>query len=90
LENRRYDDVGWCCLIIPDFIVCDDTLSPKWKPFPLFFDMIPGGLAGRLLVESYDWDPDGSFDFIGEFRCTLQEFIDAKKKHYFINPKKKK
>jgi hypothetical protein len=59
-------------------------------PFPIFLDMVPGGLGGRLFVECYDWDPDGSFDLIGEFRCTLGEFLDGKRKHYFINPKKKK
>jgi len=69
--------------------VIDSTCSPKWKEFPLHLDMIPGGLGGRLFVECYDWDPDGSFDFIGEFRCTVAQFIDGKSKLYFVNPKKK-
>lgn len=71
-------------------LVIEDSLSCKWEPFPIFFDMTPGGLQCRLFVECYDWDPDGSFDLIGEFRCTLGEFVDSKRKHYFINPRKKK
>jgi hypothetical protein len=69
--------------------VITSSSNPRWTSFPLFFDMIPGGLQGRLLVECYDWDADGGMDLIGEFRCTLQQLTDQRLKQYFINPKKK-
>ena len=34
-------------------------------------------LRSSLQVRCYDWDSDGSHDFIGEFPTTLAEFIDA-------------
>jgi len=68
--------------------VIDSNSNPRWDPFPIFVDMA-GGMNGRLFVECYDWDADGSMDLIGEFRCNLAQFIDQKMRHYFINPRKK-
>lgn len=75
--------------------VIKNTLNPTWPRFEISSNTLCNSVPGRRIqVRCYDWDSDGSHDFIGEFPTTLAEFIDAyqNKKQLqweLINPAKK-
>ncbi|XP_052780413.1 copine-8-like isoform X2 [Mya arenaria] len=73
--------------------VIKNTLNPTWKPFCVSAKTLCNGDHTRLLkIECYDWDSDGSHDFIGEFTTTLKDLLNAPKANTMfdvINPKKK-
>jgi len=69
--------------------VIQNNLNPKWDPVYLWYDQT-GGPTGKLFIECYDYDEDGSMDLIGEFRCTVNDFCDKKySKNVFVHPRKK-
>uniref|UniRef100_A0A3B4AM02 C2 domain-containing protein n=1 Tax=Periophthalmus magnuspinnatus TaxID=409849 RepID=A0A3B4AM02_9GOBI len=54
--------------------VVKSTLNPVWQPFSIPVRALCNGDYDRTIkVEIYDWDRDGSHDFIGEFTtCYTQ------------------
>uniref|UniRef100_A0A8B9LUG3 Copine Va n=1 Tax=Astyanax mexicanus TaxID=7994 RepID=A0A8B9LUG3_ASTMX len=54
--------------------VVKNTLNPVWKPFSIPVRALCNGDYDRSIkVEIYDWDRDGSHDFIGEFTTSYKE-----------------
>uniref|UniRef100_A0A8C6PV65 Copine 5 n=1 Tax=Nothobranchius furzeri TaxID=105023 RepID=A0A8C6PV65_NOTFU len=54
--------------------VVKNTLNPVWEPFSIPVRALCNGDYERTIkVEVYDWDRDGSHDFIGEFTTTYKE-----------------
>ncbi|XP_028392485.1 copine-3-like isoform X2 [Dendronephthya gigantea] len=73
--------------------VVKNTLNPSWKPFQLsVVNLCNADLNRTIKVDCYDWDSDGSNDFIGQFTTNLNEMEKAGKPHEIswpcINPKK--
>ncbi|CAB4012113.1 copine-3-like isoform X1 [Paramuricea clavata] len=74
--------------------VIKNTLNPSWKPFRLsVVDLCNADLNRTIKVDCYDWDSDGSHDFIGQFTTNLNEMEKAGKPNELswpcINAKKK-
>ena len=74
--------------------VIKNTLNPTWNSFnkPVV-ELCNGDYERKLKFDVYDWDSDGSHDFIGSFVTTLQELSIAvveKKSFPCINDAKKK
>uniref|UniRef100_A0A6A7G5X7 Copine-8-like isoform X1 n=2 Tax=Hirondellea gigas TaxID=1518452 RepID=A0A6A7G5X7_9CRUS len=67
------------------------TLNPVWKPIVIPARLLCGGDDERSLkIECFDWDSDGTHDFIGECFTTLQQLKSGSSKSFaLINPKKK-
>uniref|UniRef100_A0A8D0CTW8 Copine Va n=1 Tax=Sander lucioperca TaxID=283035 RepID=A0A8D0CTW8_SANLU len=54
--------------------VVKNTLNPVWQPFSIPVRALCNGDYDRTIkVEVYDWDRDGSHDFIGEFTTIYKE-----------------
>jgi len=54
--------------------VIKKTLNPSWRPFTVTVQTLCNGDWDRpLKFESFDWDNDGSHDFIGAFETSLRE-----------------
>uniref|UniRef100_A0A3Q2W5U3 Copine Va n=1 Tax=Haplochromis burtoni TaxID=8153 RepID=A0A3Q2W5U3_HAPBU len=54
--------------------VVKNTLNPVWEPFSIPVRALCNGDYDRTIkVEVYDWDRDGSHDFIGEFTTSFKE-----------------
>uniref|UniRef100_A0A8C9UAF5 Copine 5 n=1 Tax=Scleropages formosus TaxID=113540 RepID=A0A8C9UAF5_SCLFO len=54
--------------------VVKNTLNPVWQPFSIPVRALCNGDYDRSIkVEVYDWDRDGSHDFIGEFTTSYRE-----------------
>ncbi|KAL7982730.1 hypothetical protein Chor_010328 [Crotalus horridus] len=54
--------------------VIKNTLNPVWQAFKLSIRALCNGDYDRTIkVEVYDWDRDGSHDFIGEFTTSYRE-----------------
>ncbi|XP_033106485.1 copine-5-like [Anneissia japonica] len=70
-----------------------NTLDPTWREFCIPVASLCNGDYDRTIkVECYDWDSDGSDDFIGEFRTNmrhLREGTPHENTYELINPKKK-
>ncbi|KAL5014050.1 hypothetical protein ScPMuIL_008320 [Solemya velum] len=73
--------------------VIKNTLNPTWKPFSILARTLCNGDYDRSIkITCYDWDSDGSHDFIGEFSTTLRELTrgpGSNNQYACINPKKK-
>jgi len=71
-----------------------NTLNPTWKPFKISLKSLCGGeYDEQLTVKCWDWDSDGSSDFIGQFTTTFRSFAEAaatKVSFDCINPDKKR
>ena len=72
--------------------VIKNTLNPTWKEIVLPLQTLCNGDKLRSIkVECYDWDSNGSHDFIGAFETTIDEIANKKvKKFDLINVKKVK
>lgn len=72
--------------------VIKNTLNPTWKEIVLPLQTLCNGDKLRSIkVECYDWDSNGSHDFIGAFETTIDEITNKKvKKFDLINVKKVK
>uniref|UniRef100_A0A3Q3F992 Copine Va n=1 Tax=Kryptolebias marmoratus TaxID=37003 RepID=A0A3Q3F992_KRYMA len=54
--------------------VVKNTLNPVWEPFSIPVRALCNGDYERTIkIEVYDWDRDGSHDFIGEFTTSYKE-----------------
>uniref|UniRef100_A0A8C4QMF6 Copine Va n=1 Tax=Eptatretus burgeri TaxID=7764 RepID=A0A8C4QMF6_EPTBU len=73
--------------------VVKNTLNPVWQPFSIPVRVLCNGDIDRTIrVEVYDWDRDGSHDFIGEFTTSYRELSRGHNNFHVyevINPKKK-
>ncbi|XP_072233197.1 copine-8 [Leuresthes tenuis] len=73
--------------------VVKNTLNPVWQAFKIPVRALCNGDYDRTIkVEVYDWDRDGSHDFIGEFSTCYRELSRGQSQfnvYEVINPKKK-
>ncbi|KAL1276054.1 hypothetical protein QQF64_035677, partial [Cirrhinus molitorella] len=73
--------------------VVKNTLNPVWQAFKIPVRGLCNGDYDRTIkVEVYDWDRDGSHDFIGEFSTSYRELSRGQSQfnvYEVINPKKK-
>ncbi|XP_039371807.1 copine-8 isoform X5 [Mauremys reevesii] len=54
--------------------VVKNTLNPVWQAFKISVRALCNGDYDRTIkIEVYDWDRDGSHDFIGEFTTSYRE-----------------
>uniref|UniRef100_A0AAZ3S449 Copine-3 n=1 Tax=Oncorhynchus tshawytscha TaxID=74940 RepID=A0AAZ3S449_ONCTS len=103
--HKQGDDGKW--MLVHRTEVIKNTLDPVWKPFtvplislcdgdPTTFYVISCGImeCSDLFVLCYDYDNDGSHDFIGEFQTTVTKMSEAQNslevEFECINPKKQK
>ncbi|XP_027876266.1 copine-8 isoform X1 [Xiphophorus couchianus] len=73
--------------------VVKNTLNPVWQAFKIPVRALCNGDYDRTIkVEVYDWDRDGSHDYIGEFSTSYRELSIGQSQfniYEVINPKKK-
>ncbi|XP_076015413.1 copine Va isoform X1 [Genypterus blacodes] len=73
--------------------VVKNTLNPIWQPFSIPVRALCNGDYDRMIkVEVYDWDRDGSHDFIGEFTTSYKELCRGQSQlnvYEVVNAKKK-
>ncbi|XP_073804514.1 copine-8 isoform X1 [Danio rerio] len=73
--------------------VVKNTLDPVWQAFKIPVRALCNGDYDRTIkVEVYDWDRDGSHDFIGEYSTSYRELSRGQSQfnvYEVINPKKK-
>ncbi|KAG8142787.1 hypothetical protein E2320_005981 [Naja naja] len=73
--------------------VIKNTLNPVWQAFKISIRALCNGDYDRTIkIEVYDWDRDGSHDFIGEFTTSYRELSRGQSQfnvYEVINPKKK-
>uniref|UniRef100_A0A8B9LSC3 Copine Vb n=1 Tax=Astyanax mexicanus TaxID=7994 RepID=A0A8B9LSC3_ASTMX len=73
--------------------VVKNTLNPVWQSFTIPVRALCNGDFDRTIkVEVYDWDRDGSHDFIGEFTTSYRELARGQSQfnvYEVVNPKKK-
>ncbi|KAM9431269.1 copine-9-like [Salvelinus alpinus] len=73
--------------------VVKNTLNPVWQPFTIPVRALCNGDYDRTVkVDVYDWDRDGSHDFIGEFTTSYRDFSRGQNQfnvYEVVNPKKK-
>ncbi|KAM9369368.1 copine-5 [Phaethornis superciliosus] len=69
------------------------TLNPVWQAFNIPVRALCNGDHDRgIKVEVYDWDRDGSHDFIGEFTTSYRELARGQSQfnvYEVVNPRKK-
>ncbi|KAJ7360434.1 hypothetical protein OS493_015535 [Desmophyllum pertusum] len=75
--------------------VIQNNLNPKWKPFQIPVQQLCNGDYDRTIrISCFDWDSDGSHDFIGTFTTNLREMCSAQQPREnqwpCINEKKQK
>ncbi|KAJ6668124.1 hypothetical protein lerEdw1_015501 [Lerista edwardsae] len=81
------------------FTICHKTevvknnLNPVWQPFSIPVRALCNGDYDRTVkIDVYDWDRDGSHDFIGEFATSYRELSRAQNQftvYEVSNPRKK-
>ncbi|XP_039858886.1 copine-9-like isoform X1 [Simochromis diagramma] len=81
------------------FTICHKTeviknnLNPVWQSFTIPVRALCNGDYDRTVkVDVYDWDRDGSHDFIGEFTTSYRELSRGQSQfnvYEVLNPKKK-
>ncbi|XP_034000513.1 LOW QUALITY PROTEIN: copine-5 [Trematomus bernacchii] len=73
--------------------VMKNTLHPVWQPFSIPVRALCNGDYERAIkAEVYDWDRDGSHDFIGEFTTSYKALCRGQNQlnvHEVVNAKKK-
>ncbi|NXA61406.1 CPNE5 protein, partial [Mohoua ochrocephala] len=73
--------------------VVRNTLNPVWAAFAIPVRALCNGDHDRAIkVEVYDWDRDGSHDFIGEFTTSYRELARGQSRfnvYEVVNPRKK-
>ncbi|XP_015422114.1 PREDICTED: copine-8 [Myotis davidii] len=73
--------------------VVKNTLNPVWQAFKISVRALCNGDYDRTIkVQVYDWDRDGSHDFIGEFTTSYRELSRGQSQfnvYEVVNPKKK-
>nr|XP_034954297.1 copine-9 [Zootoca vivipara] len=81
------------------FTICHKTevvknnLNPVWQPFSIPVRALCNGDYDRTVkIDVFDWDRDGSHDFIGEFATSYRELSRAQNQftvYEVSNPRKK-
>ncbi|XP_049319113.1 copine-9 isoform X2 [Astyanax mexicanus] len=73
--------------------VIKNTLNPVWQSFTIPVRALCNGDYDRTVkVDVFDWDRDGSHDFIGEFTTSYRELSRGQSQfnvYEVLNPKKK-
>ncbi|KAF6312706.1 copine family member 9 [Rhinolophus ferrumequinum] len=73
--------------------VVKNTLNPVWQPFSIPVRALCNGDYDRTVkIDVYDWERDGSHDFIGEFTTSYRELSKAQNQftvYEVLNPRKK-
>ncbi|XP_076125389.1 copine-9-like [Alosa pseudoharengus] len=73
--------------------VIKNTLNPVWQQFTIPVRALCNGDYDRTVkVDVFDWDRDGSHDFIGEFTTSYREISRGQSQfnvYEVLNPKKK-
>ncbi|XP_012991843.1 copine-5 isoform X2 [Esox lucius] len=73
--------------------VVKNTLNPVWQPISIPVRAICNGDFNRTIkAEVYDWDRDGSHDFIGEFTTSYRDLSRGQSQfnvYEVVNAKKK-
>ncbi|XP_062871036.1 copine-9 [Trichomycterus rosablanca] len=73
--------------------VMKNTLNPVWQPFSIPVRALCNGDYDRTVkIDVFDWDRDGSHDFIGEFTTSYRELSRGQSQfnvYEVLNPKKK-
>uniref|UniRef100_A0A4W4G7I1 C2 domain-containing protein n=1 Tax=Electrophorus electricus TaxID=8005 RepID=A0A4W4G7I1_ELEEL len=69
--------------------VVKNTLSPVWQAFKIPVRALCNGDYDRTIkIEVYDWDRDGSHDFIGEFSTSYRELSRGQSQFNVLGPDK--
>uniref|UniRef100_A0A4W5PDK9 Copine-2 n=1 Tax=Hucho hucho TaxID=62062 RepID=A0A4W5PDK9_9TELE len=85
--HKQGDDGKW--MLVHRTEVIKNTLDPVWKPFTVpLISLCDGDVDRSIKVLCYDYDNDGSHDFIGEFQTTVTKMSEVE--FECINPKKQK
>ncbi|XP_021950663.1 copine-8 isoform X2 [Folsomia candida] len=89
---KKMDDGSWTDVHKTDVI--KNTLNPDWQPFSVRVASLTSGNPERLLrFQVWDWNSNGSGDFIGEFNTTYTQLQQSVKENSAsfpaINQKKK-
>ncbi|NXO97021.1 CPNE5 protein, partial [Certhia brachydactyla] len=93
-RNPRHEP-PWpqCFTICHKTEVVRNTLNPVWAAFAIPVRALCNGDHDRAIkVEVYDWDRDGSHDFIGEFTTSYRELARGQSPfnvYEVVNPRKK-
>ncbi|XP_051785230.1 copine-3 isoform X2 [Erpetoichthys calabaricus] len=92
LEFYKQTETGWQLAHRTEVI--KNNLNPVWKPFKINFQSLCGDdMEKPIKVECYDYDNDGSHDFIGTFETKMKELQQASRtspvEFDCVNPKKK-
>lgn len=92
LEVLRMTPDGSWQLVHRTEVVKND-LNPRWRPFEIsMHTLCRGNKQQTIKFDIYDYDSDGSHDYIGGFTTTLEEMLRASNQEVSwpcINPKKK-
>ncbi|XP_035646863.1 copine-2-like isoform X2 [Oncorhynchus keta] len=74
--HKQGDDGKW--MLVHRTEVIKNTLDPVWKPFTVpLISLCDGDIDRSIKVLCYDYDNDGSHDFIGEFQTTVTKMSEA-------------
>ncbi|XP_038873390.1 copine-2-like isoform X2 [Salvelinus namaycush] len=74
--HKQGDDGKW--MLVHRTEVIKNTLDPVWKPFTVpLISLCDGDVDRSIKVLCYDYDNDGSPDFIGEFQTTVTKMSEA-------------
>ncbi|KAL8602874.1 hypothetical protein ACOMHN_050146 [Nucella lapillus] len=80
------------CTVVHKTEVVRSNLNPVWRPFTISVQALCNGDYDRSIqIECYDWDSDGSHDFIGAFSTNMRELSRGSAEantFEVINPKK--
>jgi len=87
-KKSKYSGISSSPVLIYKSKAIMKTLNPKWDPFVLE-SRLCGGPNSPLTIEVYDYDSDGTHDFIGSFKTTLKELIVEGAVFPLINKDKK-
>ncbi|KAK7114316.1 hypothetical protein V1264_000394 [Littorina saxatilis] len=89
--QRATSDGSW--QVVHRTEVVKNNLNPSWRPFELpMSTLCSGNKKQTIKFDVYDWDSDGSHDYIGGFTATLEEMLKASQQEMSwpcINPQKK-
>jgi len=78
---------GKSCVFMKTEVIKND-LNPIWKPVEVSA-MLCGSYDAPILLRVYDYDADGTHDFIGETKSTLRQLISSSPKLVLINAARK-
>uniref|UniRef100_A0A673Y2P5 Copine-2 n=1 Tax=Salmo trutta TaxID=8032 RepID=A0A673Y2P5_SALTR len=86
--HKQGDDGKWT--LVHRTEVIKNTLDPVWKPFTVpLISLCDGDVDRSIKVLCYDYDNDGSHDFIGD--CNFSLSVPFRQVEFeCINPKKQK